>query len=215
MQYMNMIMEYFNHTWGYVELVGTVCSLVCVYLAIQQNIWTWFWGAVGVACFGPLFFHYQLYSDAGLQILFYLPAQALGWYWWSSKGANGVIGLPVSVLSTRTFTAILLAVVAVSGLNGWIMATYTDASFPYVDALTTWLSIAAQLLMIKKVVQSWVLWVTMDVIAIYVYFVKGLIVVSGLYVLFLALAILGGVAWYRASLKTNIQRVDGCEHKTV
>lgn len=193
---MNIVIDYFNHTWGYVELAGTIASLICVYLAIKQNIWTWFWGAIGVSLFGPLFYHYQLYSDAGLQILFYLPMQAVGWYWWKNKGPDET-ELPVTTLSnfdrSATFTLILMT----TAINGFLMANFTDASFPYVDAFTTWLSVFAQLMMVKKLVESWVLWVTMDVIAIYVYFVKGMVVVSGLYVIFLVLATMGGIAWYR------------------
>lgn len=195
---MNTIIEYFNHTWGYVELIGTIASLICVYLAVKQNIWTWFWGVIGVAFFGPLFFHYQLYSDAGLQIAFFLPIQAVGYYWWKSKGPKHNDDLPVSTIPVNWSLGIIIGIVAISGINGYLMDNYTDASFPYIDALTTWMSIVAQILMIKKYLESWILWVGMDIIAIFVYFAKGLVVVSGLYGMFLILATLGGIAWYKS-----------------
>lgn len=194
----NMIIEYFNHTWGYVELAGTIASAICVYLAIKQNIWTWFWGAIGVALFGPLFYHYHLYSDAGLQILFFLPMQLFGWYWWMTKGPTHNDDLPVTTNKYRTNFMIIWGIVMLAGINGWIMENFTDASFPYVDALTTWMSIFAQILMVKKILESWVLWVAMDAIAIYVYYAKELYVVSGLYVLFFVLATWGGIAWYKS-----------------
>lgn len=194
----NALVEYFNHTWGYVELAGTIASLICVWLAVKQNIWTWFWGAIGVACFGPLFYHYQLYSDAGLQILFFLPMQALGWYWWMSKGPTADNDLPVRSLNWRWLSLGLVVMGFVAWLNGFIMANYTDASFPYVDALTTWMSIFAQIWMVKKILESWALWVAMDAIAIYVYYAKELYVVSGLYAVFFVLASMGFVAWYKS-----------------
>ena len=197
MDIINLVIEYFNHTWGYVELIGTVASAICVYLAVTQNIWTWFWGAIGVAFFGPLFFHYGLYSDAGLQILFFLPVQFLGWYWWMKKGPNANNDLPVMRMKLSTNALMVLGILIISGSWGYLMAQ-TDASFPYVDSLTTWMSVVAQVLMIKKIWESWVLWVTMDIIAIYVYFAKGMVVVSGLYGLFLVLATMGGIAWYRS-----------------
>jgi len=207
---LQILIDYFNHTWGYVELAGTIASAICVYLAVKQNIWTWFWGAIGVALFGPLFYHYQLYSDAGLQILFFLPIQFLGWYWWMKKGPNANDDLPVTSLEPKTFGYIILAILAAASVNGLYMATQTDAAFPYVDALTTWMSIAAQILMIRKVVESWYLWVAMDIIAIGVYFAKGLVVVSGLYVLFLVLATMGGIAWYKAYKRQEyLEQVNG------
>ena len=198
MENINLVIDYFNHTWGYVELAGTIASAICVYLAVKQNIWTWFWGAIGVALFGPLFYHYQLYSDAGLQILFFLPIQAIGYYWWKTKGPNHNDDLPVVGLSLVQVGYTIGAILAFAGINGYYMANYTDASFPYVDALTTWMSIVAQIYMIKKIWESWVIWVAMDAIAIFVYAAKGMAVVSGLYVVFFILATMGGIAWYKS-----------------
>jgi nicotinamide mononucleotide transporter len=203
----NLIIEYFNHTWGYVELAGTLASAICVYLAVKQNIWTWFWGAIGVACFGPLFYHYQLYSDAALQILFFLPVQALGFYMWKYRGdvVEQLDSMMVTYLGNYFWFLTLPFIGVAAYINGYYMANYTDASFPYWDALTTWMSAVAQILMIRKFIESWYLWVTMDIIAIWIYFEKELYVVSGLYVVFLVLATLGGIAWTRAYRNQEIQ----------
>jgi len=195
---MDTVITYFNHTWGYVELIGTIASAICVYLAIQQNIWTWFWGALGVAFFGPLFYHYGLYSDAALQILFFLPVQAIGYYWWMKKGPGANNDLPVARLKPTTIVAGLVAMLILSAATAAYTSTLEGVSFPYIDGLTTWMSIFAQVLMIKKIFESWVLWVSMDAIAIFVYFAKGMVVVSGLYVLFFVLATMGGIAWYKS-----------------
>jgi nicotinamide mononucleotide transporter len=65
------------------------------------------------------------------------------------------------------------------------------------DALTTWMSIVAQILMIMKFRESWALWTAMDIIAIGIYFAKGLMVTSGLYVIFLVIAAVTTYLWYR------------------
>lgn len=200
------VINYFSGSFGKVELAGTVFSLICVWLAAKQNIWTWFWGLLGVICFGYLFFQYRLYSDALLQILFYLPMQVIGFLWWRREN------IKIGVINSRSLTIkqnilVALGVVVAAIINGYLMFTYTDASFPYLDALTTWMSIAAQILMIKRYWQSWVLWVSMDCIAIFVYAAKGLIVTSGLYVLFLILATYGLFQWYGIWNRQNSQLV--------
>jgi len=198
------IYVYFASPLGLVELFGTIFSAICVYLAIKHNMWTWFFGALGVILFGYLFLQFGLYSDAGLQILFYLPMQVVGFIMWrraASKAENKSVVLSLTLVQ---FALIGIGILGAAGLNGYLIATYTTgASFPYIDALTTWMSIAAQLLMIAKYRESWIIWVAMDVIAIFVYYAKGLVVVSGLYVLFLVLATMGGIAWYRDYAKQN------------
>jgi nicotinamide mononucleotide transporter len=191
------VLAYFAGPLGKVELFGTIFSAICVYLAVKHNMWTWFFGALGVILFGYLFFQFGLYSDAGLQILFYLPMQLVGFLMWRKLGADANDKKVVKAMSGAFIALVVLGILGATGVNGYLMATYTDASFPYIDALTTWMSIAAQLLMIAKYRESWVFWVSMDIIAIFVYFAKGLIVTSGLYVVFLVLATMGGIAWYR------------------
>lgn len=191
------VLAYFAGPLGKVELFGTIFSAICVYLAVKHNMWTWFFGALGVILFGYLFFQVGLYSDAGLQILFYLPMQLVGFLMWRKLGADAGDKKVVKAMSLTFIALVVLGILGATGVNGYLMATYTDASFPYIDALTTWMSVAAQLLMIAKYRESWVFWVSMDIIAIFVYFAKGLIVTSGLYVVFLVLATMGGIAWYR------------------
>ena len=197
MEIINAIMTYFSGTWGMVELAGTIFSLICVYLAAKHNQWTWFFGALGVILFGALFYQFQLYSDAALQILFFLPLQVWGFMKWkelSEQSNNSSVTLS---LQQSSIWIIVGTILVLTLINGWGMANYTDASFPYADAWTTWMSVFAQILMIRKYWQSWALWAIMDIGAIYIYFAKSLYVVSGLYVIFLIIATIGLIKWYR------------------
>jgi len=188
------IVLYFSGTLGLIELGGTIASLICVWLAIKQNIWTWFWGIIGVLLFGYLFFQFGLYSDAGLQILFFLPCQIWGWLTWKNIEKNNK--QQVTILSNKDRLMLVAGILICSVINGYFMFTFTNASFPFLDALTTWMSVFAQILMIKKILESWVLWVSMDMLAIYIYFAKGLFITSGLYAIFLVLATAGLITWY-------------------
>jgi nicotinamide mononucleotide transporter len=78
------------------------------------------------------------------------------------------------------------------------MATFTDASVPYGDAFTTVASLIAQWLMARKRLESWLFWISVDVIAIGIYWYKGLQLTSGLYAVFLVLATVGLFAWRRS-----------------
>lgn len=198
------VTTYFSGTWGMVELFGTIFSLICVYLASKHNQWTWFFGALGVILFGALFYEFKLYSDAGLQILFFLPLQVWGFFVWKRMAEDTD---NKSVTLSLQQTSLLLIVIAIGFLtviNGYLMITFTDASFPYADAWTTWMSVFAQILMIRKYWESWALWTIMDVGAIFIYFSKGLFVVSGLYFLFLCIAAYGTYKWYNDWKETQL-----------
>ncbi|MEM6640459.1 MAG: nicotinamide riboside transporter PnuC [Pseudomonadota bacterium] len=191
------LLEYFSGPLGRLELAATVFLVVNVYLLGQQRLSNFAFGFVGVVLFGFLFHANRLYSDMLLQWLFYAPLQIIGFYLWkfgSTLGDGDVSEMRVVWLDFQYWLLIAIAVcIAAAGL-GYAMS-HTDASFPYADALTTTLSVMASLLMLKKIIENWVLWIVMDLIAIPIYVLKGLYVTAGLYVIFLGLSVIGLLRW--------------------
>ena len=86
------------------------------------------------------------------------------------------------------------------GVLGWgsLMRAYTDASYPIWDASVAAFSVAAQLLMSRRYVENWILWILVDLLSIGLYAAKELWLTAGLYTIFLALAVYGFVQWLRA-----------------
>lgn len=75
------------------------------------------------------------------------------------------------------------------------MNRWAHAALPYWDAATTVLSLIAQWFLARKVLESRVVWIAVDVLSIGIYGVKGLWLTKGLYGIFLGLAIGGFLAW--------------------
>ncbi len=165
---------------------------------MRQNIWCWPTGLVQVSLYIVIFYQVKLYSDLILHVI-YVFLQIYGWHHWL-KGGRERDMLPVSILARQALVAWLLVVA--TGTVGWgyLMATHTDAAVPYGDAFTTVASLVAQWLMARKRLESWLFWISVDVIAIGIYAYKQLYLTSGLYAVFLVLATLGWFAWRRSWL---------------
>ena len=78
-----------------------------------------------------------------------------------------------------------------------MMHRYTDAAYPWWDGSVAMLSIAAQVLMSRRYLENWLLWIAVDVLAIGLFAVKGLALTAFLYAIFLALSIWGLIQWAR------------------
>ena len=74
---------------------------------------------------------------------------------------------------------------------------FKPAAYPYFDAYTTVLSVIATIWMARRIIESWVLWILVDVVAIALYFLKGIKLVSIEYVIFLIMSVYGLIAWIR------------------
>ncbi|MBF4473478.1 MULTISPECIES: nicotinamide riboside transporter PnuC [Flavobacterium] len=176
------------------EILGTIFGFLAVYFTIRQNILCWYFGLIQVTLYCFIFYTSKLYSDMILHII-YIFLQIYGWYNWKYGGSNEST-LRVTLLTNVTFW-ISLTVTAAFFL-GYTMQTKTDASYPYEDAFITVASLAAQYLMIKKILHSWLFWIVVDVVAIGVYFYKDLYFTAVLYLLFLIMAVIGYLEWRKA-----------------
>jgi nicotinamide mononucleotide transporter len=181
------------------EKIAVVCGLANIYLTVRQNIWCWPVGVVMVSLYVYIFFDAKLYSDAGLNV-FFLVMQFYGWYHWSRGGVEHSRSLAtVKRLSAREWAWTIAGVLTGTAVLGTTMHRLTDAALPYPDAFTTLLSVFAQFLLTRKVLENWILWIVADVVYIGVYTSKSLYWTAGLYVVFLVLCIKGYREW-KASL---------------
>lgn len=191
---------------SWIELAATGFGLVSVTLTVRQSIWCWPTGLVMVGLYIFVFWGAKLYSDMGLQVV-YVFLQIYGWYHWLHGGKGAAEELAVSRISGGRAALWATAGIVGTGGLGYVMSTYTDASVPYPDAATTVLSLIAQWLMAKKVLESWWVWIVVDVLAIGIYAYKGLFPTSVLYAVFLALATAGYLAWRKsADGETRLER---------
>ena len=187
-----------------VEWTAALFGVLCVVLIIRRSIWCWPVGLVQVLLFIYIFYDAKLYSDLLLHVV-YVVLQFYGWWAWLHGGKEG---MPLEIRQLPLTGVLLWAGVGFSGILGlgYMMNTWTDASLPYWDAATTVLSLIAQYLLARKILENWVVWISVDVLCIGIYSYKGLYVTTGLYSIFLVLAIAGLIAWVR-TLKKEAREV--------
>ncbi|RYD94194.1 MAG: hypothetical protein EOP54_17940 [Sphingobacteriales bacterium] len=88
-------------------------------------------------------------------------------------------------------------------LLGWFMASYTNSTVPYADGFCTSVSFVAQILLTRKVLQNWLLWVFVDICYIPLFIYKHLNLSAVLYFVLIAIAYKGYLDWrktYREQL---------------
>ncbi len=178
---------------AWLEIFASALGLACVLLTIRRHIACWPTGLAMVLFYIYIFYEARLYSDMLLQVV-YVFLQLYGWYAWLHGGPNRT-PLVVSRLPAWQAVPWLAAGIAAAALLGGMMARFTNASFPYMDAVATVASLIAQWLMGRKVLESWIVWIFVDVVSIGLYFSKELYPTAVLYLVFLGLAAWGWFEW--------------------
>lgn len=181
------------------ELFGTWSSLACVWLTRRQNIWSMPYGIVSVVLMGLFFFDIELVGQGWLHLGFYIPVQFVGWWLWIRGGA-GRTDLPVSWMSWRARGLTVLGIALGTVVLAWLFGElHGPTPYPLWDAEIVAASVAAQLLLITKRVESWFVWLLpIDVAAIGLYLRTDATMFAALYALYLVIATAGLVDWMKA-----------------
>ncbi|KAB1908256.1 nicotinamide riboside transporter PnuC [Micromonospora sp. AMSO31t] len=183
-------------TWA--ELLGFATGVVNVWLVARQHIANWPIGIANVLLLMLLFWTAGLYADAGLQIV-YVALGLYGWWHWLVGGERRS-RLTVARTGRREWWALGVAGMLLTAGLWALLDRATDSTVPLADAVTTALSLLATYGQTRKLVESWWLWIAADLIYIPLYAYKGLWLTGGLYLIFLALCVVGLREW-RADLR--------------
>lgn len=202
----NIAFTILGYPMSYVEFIGTVLYLWSVWLIAKRNILTWSIGIISVLLYMILFYQIRLYSDT-IEQIYYLGASIYGWWLWNkSPKDNGQI-TDVKYSNSKNLILWVVFTGLISIVFGFLMSRIhvflpvifpETASFPYLDALTTIMSFSAMWLMAQKKAESWIYWVIVDVIGIWLYFVKDVKFISLLYVVLLIMACNGLRMWNKS-----------------
>jgi nicotinamide mononucleotide transporter len=179
--------------FSWIETLGFISGGACVWLAVRQHILSWPIGLANNALYSALFFEARLYADMALQAVFF----ALGCYgWWKWFARRGSAPLAVTRISRSEIALVLAgAPLATLGLREVLIAA--NGAAPFLDALTTTISLAAQYLLGRKRIENWALWILADSIYVPLYVSRGLHLTAVLYAIFLAMCIVGLRDWLR------------------
>ena len=184
---------------SYLEALAALFGVANILLIVRRSVWNFPAALVMVSLTGVVLWEAKLYSDAGLQVFFFL-VNILGWVLWArNRGAAGEI----MVDRLGVVGQIVWITLAMAATYGWglFMALNTDATNPWWDASVAMLSIAAQILMTRRYINNWHWWIVVNILSIGLYWQKQLYVFTGLYVIFLGMAVWGLIEWRRAEAR--------------
>ncbi|NIG78262.1 nicotinamide riboside transporter PnuC [Klebsiella sp. Ap-873] len=211
-----------GYALSWIEAIGTVFGLLCIWFASKEKIINYLFGLINVTLFAAIFFQIQLYASLLLQVFFFA-ANLYGWYAWSRQNEANEAALKIRWLPRgKAFTLAAVCLVAIALMTFFIDSVFAvlthiavgimqslgvavkmpqlqPDAFPLWDSAMLILSIAAMVLMTRKYVENWLLWVVIDVISVVIYAIQGVYAMSLEYILLTAIAVMGSLAWIKSA----------------
>ena len=192
---MEVVFTYLQANW--IELLGSVLSIIYLYLSIKQKASLWIFGFLCSALYVVVFFQSKFYADMSLQF-YYLGVSVFGWISWKAGKPENRKELPVKRTTPLSGAIILIIALVLYFLYYFILSEYTDSPLPKADSFTTALSIVATWMLARKMIEHWWLWIIVDSVSAGLYFYKALYPTAILFVIYTIMAIIGYRQWKKS-----------------
>ncbi|MEG0259106.1 MAG: nicotinamide riboside transporter PnuC [Lysinibacillus sp.] len=189
-------------------MISSISGIICVVLVAKGKISNYLFGIIQCSTYGYISYTYGLYGESMLNLLFFLPAQFIGFYlWWKNrKNTDQINGEEVYAkrLNRKQWLYVLVFVI-VTYICYSAYLVKIGANLAGLDGLAVVLSVVAQLLLALRFAEQWLMWIIINIITISLWIV--ILIQSGgndwtvlaMWVAFLINSIYGYINWLRIS----------------
>jgi len=173
-----------DYPMSYLEFFSVITGLIAVALSAKANIWSWPIGIVNVFLSAFFYYQIQLYPDMFLMMFFFV-TNIMGWWRWANprpEEEDQKKELRVSWMKWKQFTLLFISGLAgtfvigtlASNLHEWLPLLFNlPSAYPFADSFILVMSVITTFFMIQKKIECWIIWIVVDVVATYLYFLKG------------------------------------------
>jgi nicotinamide mononucleotide transporter len=149
---------------NWIEILAALLTLISVFFTLKDNKLCWPIGIISVSLYLYLFYQNSDYCNVWLQVVLILQS-IMAWTHWSDKEDTPKISLYNPELSLTKYINLLFLMLVFSFIWGNISQSFGGKHI-ILDSLTASFSVFAMILLSKKYIESWILWVITDLIYI-------------------------------------------------
>lgn len=191
------------------EYFGVITGLLYLLLEIKQHKAMWIVGFITSLVYVFVFFQAKVYADMGLNA-YYVLISIYGFIQWGRKGrhlkkqkVNEQDIIVYKHLTPVLLIGILIAIGGIFLILWYGLSHYTDSPIPVGDAFTTAVGIVATWMLAKYFIEHWTFWIIVNIVSVYLYYLRGLYPTMFLYICYAALAVVGLYIWRKKGIKAN------------
>ena len=186
-------------------IITSMTGVTCVILVGKGKMSNYIFGTVNVLLYAITAWKAKYYGDVMLNLLYYFPTNIIGWFVWLrhvDKESNEVYKERMTI--KQDIIVILASIIGIFGYS--YILKQLGGNLPLVDSMSTVLSVVAQILMIKRYTEQWIVWIVVDVVSVIMWIVALFgegqsIAVLMMWSVYLANAVIMFVKWYKESKK--------------
>ncbi|HHF6600849.1 TPA: nicotinamide riboside transporter PnuC [Haemophilus influenzae] len=163
--------------WAYVQtpdswlaMISGISGILCVVLVSKGKISNYFFGLIFAYTYFYVAWGSNFLGEMNTVLYVYLPSQFIGYFMWKANMQNSDGGESVIAKALTVKGWVTLIVTITVGTLLFVQALQAaGGSSTGLDGLTTIITVAAQILMILRYREQWLLWIGLNVLSIFLW----------------------------------------------
>lgn len=145
-------------------------GILCVVLAAKGNLMTYVFGMYNTFGYAYLAYSNGLFGEVMLNLLFFVPMNVIGFMMWKRHRHGNKLAM--RQMSMRGVSLVAAVCLVGSALLGYGLSLIPEQNSPYIDAITTILSIAATYLMVRRFKEQWLVYIVLNIFTVLLWVIR-------------------------------------------
>ncbi|OJU14348.1 MAG: nicotinamide mononucleotide transporter PnuC [Clostridiales bacterium 43-6] len=174
--------------------VASICGIFCVVLCASGKKSQYYWGFANIVAYVIVSWTARYYGEVMLNAFYYLPTQFMGMYVWNKNYNNDT----KTVQCKKMTVGVTIAFLAISLLGIWLyrlFLVFLGGKATWLDSMSTTFSLFANILMVLRYREQWVLWIIVDGVTIIMWVMAGDWIMTTMWSVYLINAFYGLYMW--------------------
>ncbi|WP_040950963.1 nicotinamide riboside transporter PnuC [Gorillibacterium massiliense] len=149
-----------------------ITGVLCVVLTAKGKLSSYVFGMYNTVGYAYLAYINGLFGEVMLNMLFFVPMNVVGFYMWKKNLQDGKL----SMRQMEIKGMFLVGVICIAGslLLGFGLSFIPGQNSPYIDSITTVLSIVATILMVRRFKEQWLVYIVLNMFTVLLWVIRTL-----------------------------------------
>ena len=191
-----------------IGIISAVSGVMCVVCTGKGKLSAYVFGLINTVLYAYIAFTARYYGEVMLNILYYLPMQFYGFYVWNRNIDEATHEVKKRKMRPKHLVFLLVVILMATVLYG-LMLKLINGAMPFVDALSTVVSVVAMIVSIKMYAEQWLLWIIVDTVTVILW---GVAFVNGqdnaatlmMWLVYLINAVVMQIKWMKEAVTTHV-----------
>ena len=180
-----------------IEVIGAVIGLAYIVSEYRADRWFWPLSILMSLFYIVIDFTSGIYAN-GTICCYNLIMSVYGLLVWRGLvQSKDRTERPITSCPARFWPWIIAAVVFLSVVLWWVLQTLGESQIPWLDGISSALSVVAMWMLSQKYWQQWILWLLVEPLMITLFWLTGNYASAILYIVFEVVCVLGIIRWYK------------------